>query len=668
MVTNRSRSFQNDCVIDTVLSDFHKITVTVLRSHLNKLGPKIIHLRNYKNFLNDAFRFELVIENGNLQNFNNLDLLLAKCKNILNRTAPLKQKHVRVNNSPFVNKTILKAIMKRTRLKNKFIKYRCERNKRAYNAQRNLCVSLVRKAKKEYFDNLDLRNITDNKKFWKIVKPFFTDKGMNHDKIILVEDDEIILENEQISESLNNFFADAIIILNILQYEDPTSNTNGIDDPVLSAIEKYKNHPSIKLIKTNRENNVSFRFQENQAIEIEKELKNLDCSKASQDLDIPTKIIKDNIDIFVPVLLTEFNESLKLDRFPHSMKSANITPVFKKNDRTDKFNYRPVSILPNLSKVFERCIRKQVSAYFDGILPKQQCRFRKGFIAQHSLLKLLEKWRQSLDQGLEFGVLLTDLSKAFDCLSYELLAGKLSTYGVHISAVRFNYDYLSNRKQRTKIENHYSSWRDIIFGVPQESILVALLFNIYLCDLFMFTDNIDIASYADDITPYVSGVISDSTVKSLEKIADLLFAWANYNQMKGNKDKCHAFLSSQDNVHVNIGAAQIENSKWQKLLGIIIGSKLTFEDHVNRICKKASAKMNALGRILYYMDPLKWRLLVNAFFTSQFHYCPLTWMFHSRKLNNKINRLHERFLRLIYSDRGSSYEELLDKDNSKVSY
>ena len=166
-------------------------------------------------------------------------MVLAKCKNVLNRTAPLKQKHVRANNSPFINKTILKAIMKRTRLKNKFIKYRCERNKRAYNAQRNLCVSLVRKAKKEYFDNLDLRNVTDNKKFWKTVKPFFTDKGMNHDKIILVEDDEIISQSKQISESMNNFFADAIINLNNPQYEDPTSNTKGIDDPVLRKMIRY---------------------------------------------------------------------------------------------------------------------------------------------------------------------------------------------------------------------------------------------------------------------------------------------------------------------------------------------------------------------------------------------------------------------------------------------
>ena len=129
--------------------------------------------------------------------------------------------------------------MKGTRLKNKFIKYSCEKNKRAYNAQRNLCVSLVRKAKKEYFDNLDFRNVTDNKKVWKTVKPLFTDKGMNHDKIILVENDEIISQSKQISESMNNFFADAIINLNNPQYEDPTSNNKGIDDPVLRKMIRY---------------------------------------------------------------------------------------------------------------------------------------------------------------------------------------------------------------------------------------------------------------------------------------------------------------------------------------------------------------------------------------------------------------------------------------------
>ena len=123
MLTNRNRSFKKSCVIDTRLSELHKMTATILRSHLNKLGPRIIYYRNCKKHSNDAFTSELVTKNGNLQNCNELDSFLSKCKDVLNRTVPIKQKHVRTNKRPFINENILKTITKRTRLKNKSIKY-----------------------------------------------------------------------------------------------------------------------------------------------------------------------------------------------------------------------------------------------------------------------------------------------------------------------------------------------------------------------------------------------------------------------------------------------------------------------------------------------------------------------------------------------------------------
>ena len=118
---------------------------------------------------------------------------------------------------------------------------------------------------------------------------------------------------------------------------------------------------------------------------------------------------------------------------------------------------------------------------------------------------MLQKWRSALDNKKVFGALLTDLSKAFDCLSHDLLIAKLNAYGFSMAALRLIQNYLSNRKQRTKINTEYSSWKEILFGVPQGSILGPLLFNIVLCDLFLIMNNFDIASYADDNTPYAVG-------------------------------------------------------------------------------------------------------------------------------------------------------------------
>ena len=109
---------------------------------------------------------------------------------------------------------------------------------------------------------------------------------------------------------------------------------------------------------------------------------------------------------------------------------------------------------------------------------------------------MLETWKRSVDKGKVFGALLTDLSKAFDCLDHELLTAKLNAYGFSLPALRLINDYLSNRKQRTKIENTYSTWLDIIFGVPQGSILGPLLFNVFLADLFFTVNEIDIPSYS----------------------------------------------------------------------------------------------------------------------------------------------------------------------------
>ena len=158
----------------------------------------------------------------------------------------------------------------------------------------------------------------------------------------------------------------------------------------------------------------------------------------------------------------------------------------------------------------------------------------------------------SIDRGSEFGILLTDLSKAFDCLPRDLFVAKLSAYGFDNKALRFTYDYLKSRKQRTKISGVYSCWQTIILG--------PLLFNIDLCDMFFILDEYDIANYADDSTPYVSGRNIEEVIASLEEVSKCIFQWFRDNQFQGNASKCHVLLSTNKKVHINIGTAQIENS------------------------------------------------------------------------------------------------------------
>ena len=207
---------------------------------------------------------------------------------------------------------------------------------------------------------------------------------------------------------------------------------------ILRIIEQYKNHPSVVLIN---EKNLNKQFSFNYILksDIKKKILNLDVSKASQDSDIPTKIIKMNADVFAKVLSNVSNRSLKVGEIPPGMILANVTPVYKKGSRYDKGNYRPVSILPNLSKLFEQYLHMQMSDFFDTILSKYQRGFSKRHGAQYCLIALLEKWREIIDRGLEFAILLTFVRRLlivvhsiFLLLNYLRMDLKIKHYALYM--------------------------------------------------------------------------------------------------------------------------------------------------------------------------------------------------------------------------------------------
>ena len=344
--------------------------------------------------------------------------------------------------------------------------------------------------------------------------------------------------------------------------------------------------------------------------------------------------------------------------FDDSMKLADITPIFKKDEIIRKENYRPISCLPAGSKIFERILQNQINSYIEIYLSPFLC-------AQYAVMTLLEKCRISIDKKGYGGAILMDLSKAFDSLNHELLVAKLHAYGFSYSSIKLILSYLSNRWQRTKINNTYSSWVEILLGVPQGSILGPLFFNIYLNDLFFIELKSNLCNFADDNTIYACDTSLDVLVSKLESSAEAVIKWFDYNCMKLNESKCKLLISGnkEEVIMASVRKSQIIESHKVTLLGIHIDRELKFDDHMYEKCNKAGNKLNALIRLCTILPFHKRRLLMMAFINSQFSYSPLVSLFYSRTLNNKINSLHYRALKFVYQDL-SSFQELLNKDNS----
>ena len=262
--------------------------------------------------------------------------------------------------------------------------------------------------------------------------------------------------------------------------------------------------------------------------------------------------------------------------------------------------------------------------------------------------------------------MLIDLSKAFDTLNHDILIAKLHAYGFTRESLKLIKSYLTNRWQRTKVNTNFSSWSELLIGVPQGSVLGPLLFNIYINELFYITEMTNVCNYADDTTFHACDSDLESLIQRLEHDSMLATEWFESNYIKLNGDKCHLLLSGYKHevMWANIDQSQIWESKEQTLLDVIIDRDRKFDEYILIQCKKTGRKLCALERVCKFLNLERRRSLIKTFTESQFAYCPLVWMFFSRRSNNRINHLHERTLRIVYNDHSSTFEDLLAKDNS----
>ena len=390
---------------------------------------------------------------------------------------------------------------------------------------------------------------------------------------------------------------------------------------------------------------------------------------------IPQKLLKDSVFVVTPYLNLIFNLSLSEGNFPSDWKNARVSPIFKSGNREECGNYRPISILSAISKIFEKIVFDQLNQYLitNQILTPNQSGFRKGYSTCSSLLRTTNEWLVNMDKGLINGVVFLDLKKAFDTVDHDIMMKKLEFYGIKNTALRWFTSYLSHRTQVCKVGITISKSEKITTGVPQGSNLGPLLFLLYINDLPNCLDSSVPALFADDTNLTVSGSTTCEIQEKLEKDLNNIHMWLLANKLTLNVNKTEYMLigsrqrQSQINTEpiLSIGSESIKRVSSTKTLGVIVDECITWKDHIDKVAKKASKGIGILRRSKDLLDKDTLKTIYSAFVLPHFDYCALVWDNCSQTLQNKLQKLQNKAGRIITGD---CYETPSDAVRTKLGW
>ncbi len=403
-------------------------------------------------------------------------------------------------------------------------------------------------------------------------------------------------------------------------------------------------------------------------VEVEDLLERLPTGKAPGYDSISGHCIKSVKQYIGAPLTTLVNRMFDEHLFPDPLKKADVTPVYKKENRLIKGNYRPVSVLISFSKVFEMAMSDQMDPHLKLIYHPLLSAYIKNIGCGSTLTYLLETWRRALDEDQYVGLVMMDLSKAFDCLPHNLLTNKLRYYNFDQGSCNLMHSYLTDRTQCVKIGAVRSSGGTLIKGVPQGSLIGPKAFNIFINDLLIVLSTLCTpGNYADDNTVCVMHKNFHTMLSRLKKACETAIEWFDNNLMKANPDKFNFMvLSPFQKEHKNVYTLRIADviltSVLQApLLGITFDTELTFKPHVQVLIQKANFQLYTLKRLCGFLDTRTKLTILKSFIRSNFTYCCHIWYFTLAVLKERLERLQHRGLKYAFNDYVSDYEVLLEK-------
>ena len=388
------------------------------------------------------------------------------------------------------------------------------------------------------------------------------------------------------------------------------------------------------------------------AEEVTEIVKNLNNVGAGYD-NINSRLFKSTYEHILDFLLHLFNVCLSSGVFPKALKKAVIRPIFKGGDPKQVTNYRPISLLPFISKILEKliCIRLETHLTQNSIIDPNQFAFQKNRSTYMPLLLFQQAITKAFENAdLAVGIFL-DLKKAFDTVDPDILLKKLHKYGIRNKSLDIITSYLTDRKQSVKVNDAVSSYRNIHLGVPQGSLLGPILFILYINDLPKINPNITCLLYADD----AAIVIKEKNVKELQdkvnEVMPLLSNWFSANQLSLNVSKTftqHYSMTSVDlQIKVSINGSDLKEKEEIKYLGVTIDKSLKFSKHISNTANIVSRNIGIISRMRPYIDEKTTLILYYTMIYPYLNYCCLIWGVNYASQLQRLNMLQKRAVRLI---------------------
>ena len=613
LVNNKHRIVDSG-VVPVTLSD-HFLIFCVLKSGVAKASPRTIEYRSYKHFDVNAFKRDLegvpwhVV--GNEADIDDAVFTWNKLfSDIADSHAPVKKRRVRGVPLPWMNTKINETMQDRDYHHRKAIKSNSSFHWTEYRRLRNLVNRKIKSAKSSYYCDLIREARGDSSKLWKAVNKASSRSNISSTPQCIIFDGAHYTTPQSIASALNSHFASigrilADKITSVARTSLPIARLSGsFQLKEISEAVVLEQLLSLKVNKAIGLDNISARL--------------LKCGAQSISLSI-TKLI---------------NLSIRSGKFPGIWKCSKVTALFKSGDRTNATNYRPISILPTLSKILERVIHSQLYEHLasNSLLSNKQFGFRSKRSTATALTGFADEVLLNMERGNICGAVFLDLTKAFDTVDHGILMSKLSSVGVSPRSLEWFASYLRNRKQQTSCENNLSEALPVTFGVPQGSILGPLLFLVYINELPAVIEHSEVSLYADDTVLYCFSKEPHQLESKLNADLYNVAMWLKANKLTLNLTKTKSMLIGSNRKLVNISPmslfifdCKLDSVSTFRYLGIKLASDFTWSDHVEHVISKVNQRLGLLRRIKHLLPFTARLLFYNSLVLPIFDYADLVW-------------------------------------------